>query len=132
MTRESKLFIKSLSSLAKDEETIFEILPGTIKNRMTGNLIRVDLDDSKQYPFPKFEKHIMGITDYLSQLGYLRFPDESNPTAFTLTYSALHFREISIKNMLHTITHHFLCPVAVSVASSVITTRIVLALKGLL
>lgn len=131
MTHDSKLLIKALSKLAEDDETVFEILPKTLENRKTGRLIHVDLDDSKQYAFPKFEKCIMSLTDYLAKLGYIIFKDE-NRTVFTLTYDAIHFREIDFRNKCHALFHHFLCPVAVSVFSSVITTHIVLALKGLL
>lgn len=131
MTRDSILLIKALSKLAEDDETVFEILPKTLENTRTGKLIRVDLDDTKQYAFPRFEKCIMSLTEYLSKLGYITFKDKHH-TVFTLTYDAIHIREIDFRNKCHALFHHFLCPVAVSVFSSVITTHIVLVLKGLL
>lgn len=132
MTRQSRLFIKKLASIAQDEETVFEVLPDNTQNRKSGNLIQVDLDKTKQYPFPEFEKHIIGIICYLSELGYIHFPKENDTTVFTLTYKALHFREISAKNILHTMVHHVFFPIAVSVISSIITTHIALTLQGLL
>ena len=114
MTIQSIMLLNSLASFVVDEETVISFLEHTSSFCYANDL-------NKTLDYSKYSHEIHGIIKYLIDEGYLEYAYANNTNFFRLTHRGLHRHQITIQNALDFLYRSIIVPIAVSLATTLIT-----------
>lgn len=114
MTIQSIMLLNSLASFAVDEETAISFLEFT-------SCFCYENDLDKTLDYSKYSHEIHGMTKYLVDEGCLEYVHENNTNSFKLTHKGLHRHQITMQNALDFLCRSIIVPIAVSLATTLLT-----------
>ena len=119
MTRQCRQMLYFLIDNSDDDiETVFELAS-------SGNVMDIiDKQGEHSVKFPDFIKSPYSELIYLNSTKHIVFTEESENTAFTLTYDGLHYRHFIIEKIFDFLSKSVFTPIGLSFVTALITAHL--------